>query len=158
MSRCCGSHSCERKNAGARLACRNFRSLPGNKFTIAGIGVTVRGDGKSGGIVRSAGLSRPASPARCRSAWSIRPAQGARERGSAACTGDSGAPVFEDQQGGPVIVGVVQLVDRAERQRGLRRPDRRHAADALPRLDFADRAAMGFRLVKYQKREISNAV
>src|SRR5439155_413365 len=31
---------------------------------------------------------------------------GARD-GLGACTGDSGAPVFEDKQGGPVIVGVV---------------------------------------------------
>jgi secreted trypsin-like serine protease len=27
--------------------------------------------------------------------------------GLSACTGDSGAPVFEEQQGAPVIVGVV---------------------------------------------------
>ena len=32
--------------------------------------------------------------------------QGTRD-GLGACTGDSGAPVFEDKQGGPAIVGVV---------------------------------------------------
>jgi secreted trypsin-like serine protease len=32
--------------------------------------------------------------------------QGTRE-GLGACTGDSGGPVFEDQQAGPVIVGVI---------------------------------------------------
>ena len=32
--------------------------------------------------------------------------QGTRE-GLGACTGDSGAPVFEDKPGGPAIVGVV---------------------------------------------------
>ena len=32
--------------------------------------------------------------------------QGARD-GLGACTGDSGGPVFEDQQAGPVIVGVI---------------------------------------------------
>ena len=87
--------------------------------------------------------SRPASPARCRSAWSIPSAQGTRD-GLGACTGDSGGPVFEDKPRRARDRRRRQLVDRAERQRRLRRPDRRHAADALPRLDFADRAAMGF--------------
>ena len=32
--------------------------------------------------------------------------QGTRD-GLGACTGDSGAPVFEDKESGPVIVGVV---------------------------------------------------
>lgn len=45
----------------------------GNRFTIAGVGVTIRGEGKSGGIVRSANWSQPDGRGRCRSAWSIRP-------------------------------------------------------------------------------------
>jgi secreted trypsin-like serine protease len=32
--------------------------------------------------------------------------QGKRD-GLGACTGDSGGPVFEDQPGGPVIIGVI---------------------------------------------------
>jgi hypothetical protein len=44
----------------------------GGKFTIAGVGVTVRGDGKSAGTSAARHWSRPASPARCRFAWSIR--------------------------------------------------------------------------------------
>ena len=70
--------------------------------------------------------------------------QGARD-GLGACTGDSGAPVFEDQAGWRRDRRRRELVDRAERQRRLRRYHRRDAANALSRLDFADRAAMGRR-------------
>ncbi|MFH0302095.1 S1 family peptidase [Bradyrhizobium sp. 31Argb] len=67
--------------APAALGAPNIPVVVGSRFTIAGIGVTVRGDGKSGGMVRVAGLG--------------------------ACTGDSGGPVFEDKQTGPAIVGVI---------------------------------------------------
>ena len=50
-----------------------FRFSVGSRFTIAGIGVTIRGEGNSGGtIARRRRSSRQASPARCRSGWSIR--------------------------------------------------------------------------------------
>ena len=49
---------------------------------------------------------RPAGPETCRSASSIRTGEGKRE-GLGACTGDSGGPVFEDQQGRAVVIGVV---------------------------------------------------
>jgi secreted trypsin-like serine protease len=79
---------------------------PGAKFTIAGIGVTVRGDGKSGGTIRKADLVATGKPG-CLQIRLVDPStQGARD-GLSACTGDSGAPVFEEQQGAPVIVGVV---------------------------------------------------
>src|SRR6202008_4381550 len=35
---------------------------PGNRFTIAGVGVTVRGDGKSSGVIRSAALTATGQP------------------------------------------------------------------------------------------------
>ncbi len=79
---------------------------PGSRFTIAGIGVTVRGDGKSGGIVRVAGLVATGKPGSLQIRLVDPVAQGVRD-GLGACTGDSGAPAFEDQPGGPVIVGVV---------------------------------------------------
>ena len=153
MSRCCGSQFRRREKRRRGLACRTSPLDAGSRFTIAGIGVTVRGDGKSGGIVRVAGLVATGKPGTLQIRLVDPVGQGMRD-GLGACTGDSGGPVFEDQPGGPVIVGVDQLVDRAERQRRLRRADRRHAADALPRLDFADRAAMGCRACECLTREI----
>src|SRR6185312_3836387 len=78
----------------------------GSRFTIAGIGVTVRGDGRSGGTVRVAGLVATGKPGTLQIRLVDPAGQGTRD-GLGACTGDSGAPVFEDKQGGPVIVGVV---------------------------------------------------
>jgi hypothetical protein len=80
--------------------------IVGSRFTIAGIGVTVRGDGKSGGIIRVAGLIVAGKPGTLQIRLVDPVAQGTRE-GLGACTGDSGGPVFEDQQNGPVIIGVV---------------------------------------------------
>jgi Trypsin len=79
---------------------------PGNKFTVAGIGVTVRGDGKSGGVARSAGLIATGQPGTLQIRLVDPGAQGARD-GLGACTGDSGGPVFEDHEAGPVIIGVI---------------------------------------------------
>jgi len=78
----------------------------GSRFSIAGIGVTVRGDGKSGGTIRVAGLVATGKPGTLQIRLVDPVGQGTRE-GLGACTGDSGAPVFEDKPGGPVIVGVV---------------------------------------------------
>jgi hypothetical protein len=78
----------------------------GSRFSIAGIGVTVRGDGKSGGTIRAAGLVATGKPGTLQIRLVDPVGQGTRE-GLGACTGDSGAPVFEDKQGGPAIVGVV---------------------------------------------------
>ena len=79
---------------------------PGAKFTIAGIGVTVRGDGKSGGIIRTAQLIATGKPGNLQIRL-MDPAGGGTRDGLGACTGDSGGPVFEDQRGGPVIIGVI---------------------------------------------------
>ena len=80
--------------------------LAGSRFTIAGIGVTVRGDGKSGGTIRVAGLIATGKPGTLQIRLVDPVGQGSRD-GLGACTGDSGGPVFEDKPGGPVIVGVV---------------------------------------------------
>jgi secreted trypsin-like serine protease len=80
--------------------------VAGSRFTIAGIGVTVRGDGKSGGSIRIAGLVATGKPGTLQIRLVDPAGQGTRD-GLGACTGDSGGPVFEDKQGGPVIVGVV---------------------------------------------------
>jgi secreted trypsin-like serine protease len=80
--------------------------VPGAKFTIAGVGVTVRGDGKSSGVIRTANLVATGKPGTLQIRLVDPEGQGTRA-GLGACTGDSGAPVFEDQQGVAVIVGVV---------------------------------------------------
>jgi secreted trypsin-like serine protease len=78
----------------------------GSRFAIAGIGVTARGDGKSGGIIRVAGLIATGKPGTLQIRLVDPVGKGIRD-GMGACTGDSGGPVFEDKPSGPVIVGVV---------------------------------------------------
>jgi secreted trypsin-like serine protease len=78
----------------------------GSRFTIAGIGVTIRGEGSSGGTIRVAGLVATGRPGTLQIRLVDPVGQGARD-GLGACTGDSGGPVFEDRDGGPVIVGVI---------------------------------------------------
>ena len=88
------------------LGMPNIPIIVGSRFTIAGIGVTVRGDGKSGGTIRVASLVATGRPGTLQIRLVDPVSQGARD-GLGACTGDSGAPVFEDKPSGPVIVGVV---------------------------------------------------
>jgi hypothetical protein len=95
-----------RGKAPAVLGLPDIPISVGSRFTIAGIGVTVRGDGKSGGTIRAAGLVATGKPGTLQIRLIDPVGQGTRE-GLGACTGDSGAPVFEDKQGGAVIVGVV---------------------------------------------------
>jgi Trypsin len=78
----------------------------GDRFTIAGIGVTVRGNGKSAGVVRSAGLVATGHPGTLQIRL-VDPATNGVSAGLGGCTGDSGGPVFEEQQGRPVVIGVV---------------------------------------------------
>ena len=95
-----------RGKAPATLGTPDVPITVGSRFTIAGIGVTVRGDGRSGGSIRVAALIATGRPGTLQIRLVDPAGQGTRE-GLGACTGDSGAPVFEDKQGGPVIVGVV---------------------------------------------------
>lgn len=78
----------------------------GSRFTVFGIGVTIRGDGKSGGTIRAASLVATGQPGRLQIRL-VDPATNNTGPGLGACTGDSGAPVFEDQNGRAVIIGVV---------------------------------------------------
>ena len=106
MSRCCNWRAPPKGKTPAALGMPNIPIIVGSRFTIAGIGVTVRGDGKSGGTIRVAGLVATGKPGTLQIRLVDPVGQGTRD-GLGACTGDSGAPVFEDKQGGPVIVGVV---------------------------------------------------
>ena len=90
----------------AAVGIPNIPITVGGRFTIAGIGVTVRGDGKSGGTIRVAGLVATGRPGTLQIRLVDPAGQGARE-GLGACTGDSGAPVFEDKPSRPVVIGVV---------------------------------------------------
>ena len=92
--------------APARLGTPQSPLEPGNHFTIAGVGVTIRGDGKSAGVIRSAALEATGKPGTLQIRL-VDPAGQGTQAGLGACTGDSGAAVFEDQEGTPAIVGVV---------------------------------------------------
>ena len=90
----------------ARLGMPQSPLAPGNPFTVAGVGVTIRGDGKSAGVVRSAALVATGKPGTLQIRL-VDPVGQGTQAGLGACTGDSGAPVFEDQPSGPAIIGVV---------------------------------------------------
>ncbi len=94
------------KEKSAVLCAPQLPIVQGARFTIAGIGVTVRGDGKSGGTIRTAALIATGKPGSLQIRLVDAAGQGTRD-GLGACTGDSGGPVFEDQPSGPVIIGVV---------------------------------------------------
>jgi len=78
----------------------------GDSFIVAGYGVAVRGDGRSGGTVRAATLIATGTP----NTLQLRlfdPRTKGESAGLGACAGDSGAPAFRDRDGTLVIVGVV---------------------------------------------------
>ena len=78
----------------------------GNAFTVAGIGVAIPGDGKSGGVVRAAPLVATGRPGTLQIRLVDPATQGARP-GLGGCTGDSGGPAFETQAQGQVLIGVI---------------------------------------------------
>ena len=86
-------------------------------FTVAGMGVSVRGDGRTGGVIRSAKLTVTGKPGTLQIRLVDSTTQGLRD-GLGACTGDSGAPVFEEQQGRSVIIGVVSWSTAANNAAG----------------------------------------
>src|SRR3984893_7533602 len=89
------------------LGAPQIRIVAASRFTIVGIGVTIRGEGNSGGIIRVAGLVATGQPGTLQIRLVDPVGQGTRD-GLGACTGDSGGPVLEDRQGAPAIIGVVR--------------------------------------------------
>ncbi len=79
--------------------------VPGARFTISGIGISSSG-GSDVGTVRAAGLIATGKPGTLQVRL-VDPVTGNKSAGMGGCTGDSGAPAFEDQDGRSVIVGVV---------------------------------------------------
>ena len=123
-----------REATPALLAPAGGTIVPGDRFVVAGYGLAVRGDGKSGGTLRIATLIATGQPGSLQLRL-VDPATKGERAGLGACTGDFGAPVFRDIGGTLMVDGRGRLVDRPERQRRLRWPHRRHAACALSRLD-----------------------
>jgi len=78
----------------------------GDSLVVAGYGVTVRGDGRTGGTARAATLTVTGQPG----SLQIRlfdPVSKGLSAGLGACAGDSGAPAFRTSGAGPAILGVV---------------------------------------------------
>jgi secreted trypsin-like serine protease len=78
----------------------------GGRFLVAGYGVTVRGDGKSGGKLRAADLTATGRPGNLQLRL-VDPATNNARGGLGACTGDSGAPVFTRDGTALFLIGVV---------------------------------------------------
>ncbi len=79
---------------------------PGDRFVVSGLGLSERGNGKSGGTLRQATLAATGKPGNLQIRL-MDPATRNERAGLGACTGDSGAPVFQDSGGRFVVIGVV---------------------------------------------------
>ncbi len=94
------------RTAAALLAPAAGTIAAGDRLVVAGYGVAVRGDGRTGGTVRAATLTVTGKPG----SLQIRladPTTNGQRPGLGACSGDSGAPVFRDIGGVLAVVGVV---------------------------------------------------
>jgi hypothetical protein len=78
----------------------------GDRFVVAGYGVAVHGDGKTGGTVRAATLVATGQPGTLQIRLAD-PATKGERAGLGACTGDSGAPVYREVRGVLAVIGVV---------------------------------------------------
>jgi len=86
----------------ATLGDGRYAPKVGGTLSVFGYGLAVRGDGKSGGTLRVARLSITGQPGNLQIRL-IDPATGGVRAGLGACTGDSGAPVFDETS----LIGVV---------------------------------------------------
>lgn len=82
------------------------RIAVGERFVVQGYGLSVRGDGKSGGALRTATLAATGQPGNLQLRL-IDPATGGESGGLGACTGDSGGPAFQDNGGRLELMGVI---------------------------------------------------
>jgi secreted trypsin-like serine protease len=90
----------------APLAAPSKAVTAGDLLLVAGYGVAVPGDGKSGGKVRSAKLMAWSKPGTLQIRL-VDPVRQGERPGLGACTGDSGAPVFEEADGRLAVLGLV---------------------------------------------------
>jgi secreted trypsin-like serine protease len=89
-------------NATGILFSGAFAVAAGDRFSVAGYGLTERGNGKTGGTLRAANLVATGRPGNLQIRL-VDPAANGTRAGLGACTGDSGGPVFRDEK----IIGVV---------------------------------------------------
>jgi hypothetical protein len=97
----------------ARLHGAAFPVAPGDALDVAGAGLTAPGDGRSGGIARTARLIATGQPGNLQVRL-FDPATRGERPGLGACTGDSGGPVFALTEGRPAVVGVVSWATAAK--------------------------------------------
>jgi secreted trypsin-like serine protease len=90
----------------APLAIQRSPVAAGDRFLVAGYGVAVRGDGRTGGTIRVADLITTGQPGTLQIRLVDAATNGA-SAGLSACTGDSGAPVFATGEGGLAVAGIV---------------------------------------------------
>src|SRR5262249_58610979 len=90
----------------ALLAPAGGSVVVGDRFVVAGYGVAVHGDGKTGRTVRAATLVATGQPGSLQIRLAA-PATKGERAGLGACTGDSGAPVYRDVGGALAVIGVV---------------------------------------------------
>ncbi len=82
----------------AQLAPAGGNIVLGDRFVVAGYGLAVRGEGKSGGTLRTASLVATGQPGSLQLRL-VDPATKGERPGLGACTGDSGGPVYRDVGG-----------------------------------------------------------
>jgi hypothetical protein len=82
------------------------RVAPGDRLTFEGYGVTVRGNPKTSGTLRSASLEVTGKPGTLQIRL-VDPVGKGERPGLGGCTGDSGGPLFDDASGARKIIGVL---------------------------------------------------
>jgi hypothetical protein len=90
----------------AQLAPAAGKIAPGDRFIVAGYGLAVRGDGRSGGTLRTASLVATGQPGSLQLRL-VDPATKGERAGLGACTGDSGGPAFRNVGGTLMVAGVI---------------------------------------------------
>jgi hypothetical protein len=92
--------------APARLAGPRPRVQVGERFVVHGYGVSARNQGNTAATLRKAVLASTGQPGNLQLRL-VDPAAGNIRAGLGACTGDSGAPVYQETASGPLVIGVV---------------------------------------------------